>query len=73
MFPIICLDVGVTISDDEDDSDSIICLNQKITQRNVRRSMVNNKEKKNQKGQNVNSNLFSLDSNNSDCKLEVVE
>ena len=73
MFPIICLDVGVTISDDEDDSDSIICLNQKITQRNVRRSMVNNKEKKNQKSQNVNSNLFSLDSNNSDCKLEVVE
>ena len=73
MFPIICLDVGVTISDDEDDSDSIIYLNQKITQRNVRRSMVNNKEKKNQKGQNVNSNLFSLDSNNSDCKLEVVE
>ena len=73
MFPIICLDVGVTISDDEDDSDSIICLNQKITRRNVRRSMVNNKEKKNQKGQNVNSNLFSLDSNNSDCKLEVVE
>ena len=73
MFPIICLDVGVTISDDEDDSDSIIYLNQKITQRNVRPSLVNAKEKKNPNSQNVNSNLFSLDSNNSDCKLEVVE
>ena len=73
MFPIICHDIGVTISDDEDDADSIICLNQKITERNVRRSLVNNKEKKNSKGQNVNSNLYSLDSNDSDCKLEVVE
>ena len=73
MFPIIYLDIGVTISDDEDYSDSIICLNQKITQRNVRPSLVNAKEKKNPNSQNVNSNLFSLDSNNSDCKLEVVE